>query len=249
MKYIQILLRVLMVCCVVAIAYLLTMRHSSNQEYAQGEAVYAEIRAVRQAQEAPESTDAPAKPTTGINFDALYEINSQTKAWLHAEDSIIDYPVVQGQDNDHYLTHLFTGEQNKLGTLFIDYRVPGDFTGKSTAIYGHNMKDGSMFATLIRYESQTYYESHPVLHLSTPAQNYELHAFAGIVGDGSYGFVRLSFTDDADFLAYTDAVMSASTFQSEITLQAEDQIVALVTCSYAFTNARYVLFAKLVPVA
>lgn len=247
-KYMHVLLRVLMVCCAIGIGYLLFGLLASNHEYAQGDAVYAQVRAMRdvqrqQVQVQPQDAEKPA----GVDFDALRAVNPEVTAWLSAEDSVIDYPLVQGQDNDHYLTHLFTGEKNKLGALFMDYRVPSDFSGKSTVIYGHNMKDGSMFASLIHYQKQEYYIKHPVMQLSTPEQAYELTLFAGIVGDGSYEFVRFAFARDADFLAYVDELKAASTFQSDVTVGAEDRIVALVTCSYAFTNARYALFGKLTP--
>lgn len=257
-RYIHVLLRVLMVCCIAAIGYLAHGMLLSRQEYAAGAGVYAQIRAMREI-----ALPAPGRPAQGnpsaeeeaaleapalIDFDALSEINPDVTAWLSADKSVIDYPVVQGEDNAYYLNHLFTGERNRMGALFMDYRAPADFSGKCTAVYGHHMKDGSMFTSLTRYRRQDYYDTHPLMRLSVPGQEYELHLFAGIIGDGSYEFVRFTFDGEADFLAYIDELKAASTFKSEVAVDGSDKIVALATCTYEFDNARYVLFGKLQPV-
>ncbi len=253
-KYLQLLLRLLMVCCVVAITYFAYDLYRSRQEYAAGERTYAQLRSVSTPSQSetppPQQGEATPPPTTPPLADlaALGEINPDVMGWLRLEDTVIDYPLVQGEDNSHYLTHLFTGEENKIGSLFLDYRAAPDFSDRCTAIYGHHMKDGTMFTSLTRYRAQDYYDAHPVMRLSTPGQEYELRIFAGIIGDGSREFVRFQFEDDADFLDYVDTLKASSTFQSEESVAAGDNIVALVTCTYEFYDARYVLFGTLVPV-
>ncbi|WP_218828220.1 class B sortase [Paenibacillus sp. SSG-1] len=143
------------------------------------------------------------------------------------------------------MNHLFTGEQNRLGSLFVDYRVAGDFSDRNTIIYGHNMKDGSMFSSLAQYRNPAYYETHSYLSLYLPNKEYIIEIFAGIIADGDMEFVRYEFDDD-DFLAYIDELRAASTFGSEVAVTGEDRIVSLVTCTYEFDNARYALFGKLV---
>ena len=91
----------------------------------------------------------------GINFDALFAINPRTVGWITLPDSTISYPIVQGNDNRHYLHHTFGGRRNASGAIFLDYRDPSDFSGRAK-IYGHNMRDGSMFSTLRAWEGDTF---------------------------------------------------------------------------------------------
>ncbi len=251
-RKLRLILRVLMVLCAAGLLYSAATLIAGNREYVRGDAVYDQIR---QLQTERQGTD-PADPTSDtlsysewVDFAALAQTNPDIVAWLTEEDGIIDYPVVQGTDNHHYLTHLFNGERNKLGCLFVDYRLNGDFSNKNTAIYGHNMKDGSMFASLTNYQEQSYYESRPAMRLYTPKGAYVIELFAGIVADGSDEFIRFGFHDSADFLAYIDALKADSTFQSDVTVGVQDRIVTLSTCSDDFNNARYALFGKLTAVA
>ncbi len=248
-RRLQLLLRALMVLCAAGLLYSAATLIAGQQEYARGDAAYDRVRQTQPGRRG--TSPAPNAPSDGpvVDFAALAQINPDVVAWLEGGDGIIDYPVVQGADNDHYLTHLFSGEPNKLGSLFVDYRVKGDFTDKNTVIYGHNMKDGSMFASLTGYQSQSYYDSKPVMRLYTPQGAYDIQLFAGILAGGDDAFIHLSFQDDADFLAYTDSLKAASTFQSDIAVGPQDRIITLSTCSYDFDNARYALFGRLTEAA
>lgn len=252
----------LMLLCALGILCSAFVLFSDNREYAHGNAAYRRIRRARaQAETAADRADPPAgdpkqEPDTqadadgrteSADFTALEKLNPDVAAWLTAEGTPIDYPVVQGRDNDYYLRHLFTGEQNKLGSLFLDYRSDRDFSDQNTVIYGHNMKDGSMFSSLEKYKEQRYYDSFPTMALDTPGGSFTVELFAGIVADGTYESVRFTFQDGQDFLRYVDSVKRASTFQSGVTVEQGDRIVTFCTCTYEFQNARYVLFGKLTP--
>ena len=246
-------LRGSMVLCVIGMAWAASMLYLSNQDYVEGDAAYTQIRLELAKNDSAKARQnsldfAPNDFDSVIDFAALTVLNQDTVAWITAKDSVIDYPVVQAEDNDRYLTHLFNGDKNKLGCLFLDFRNSSDFSDKNSVIYGHNMKDGSMFSTLTRYQEQSYYESHPVMQIYTPRGEFTVEFFAGIVASGSYEFVRFDFLDDADFLTYTKELTMKSTFQSDVQLSEEDQIITLCTCSYEFDNARYALFGKLTAV-
>lgn len=83
-----------------------------------------------------------------IDFEKLRQINPDIVAWIRIEAAGVDYPVVQGDDNEFYLHHTFSGEKSIAGSIFMDYRNTSDFFDEKVIIYGHNMKDGSMFAKL-----------------------------------------------------------------------------------------------------
>lgn len=251
--------RLLMGLCIVGMICSAYVIVSADREYARGDTAYEEVRTLKEtpkqsAKPKPVSennavADTRAGEEAQVDFAALALINPDVVAWIKGDDSPIDYPVVQGKDNSYYLKHLFNGKANGMGCPFVDYRTPGDFSGKNTIIYGHHMKNGSMFASLAKYKKQAYYDDHPLMQLYTSEGSYAIEIFAGLVADGKEEFIRRSFDDDDDFLAYVDTLKAESTFHSDVTPQADERIVALVTCTYEYTNARYALFGKLVPLA
>ena len=87
-----------------------------------------------------------------VDFDGLRAINGDIVAWIQIPGIGVDYPVVQGKDNEHYLHYTFDGKANKAGSIFLDYRNRADFTDSKVILYGHNMKDGSMFSNLKKYQ-------------------------------------------------------------------------------------------------
>jgi len=256
------ILHILMILCIIGILISAFFLWKDSREYAEGEAAYQELRLIRESSEssadqagAPLQTTGKAsseenqtEQTNGIDFSSLENINSDVVGWLFAEGTEIDYPVVRGEDNDFYLHHLFTGERNKLGSIFMDYRNHSDFSDKNTIIYGHNMKDNSMFSSLTNYKNQSYYDEFPTMLLYTPAGDFTIELFAGLVVEGTYESVQLDFKDNSDFQDYIDELKKNSTFESSTLIKPDDRIVTLCTCSYEFNNARYALYGKLTPI-
>ncbi len=99
-----------------------------------------------------ENQDKPEENLPEIDFDGLREVNEDIVAWIWIPGIGADYPVVQGKDNEHYLHYTFDGKANKAGSIFLDYRNRADFTDSKVILYGHNMKDGSMFSNLKKYQ-------------------------------------------------------------------------------------------------
>ena len=122
----------------------------------------------------------PALPPT-VDFESLLAQGPDVKAWLELPGTVIQYPVAQGEDNSYYLKHLYDGTANKVGCLFIDYENAEDFSDNNTIIYGHNMRDGSMFSTLVEYKAQAYYDEHPEMYLVTPEGGYVVEVFSAFV--------------------------------------------------------------------
>ena len=182
-----------------------------------------------------------------VDFDTLLDGNADIKGWLYSPDTKIDYPVVQARDNSYYLYRFMDGSYNPSGTLFIDYRNMGDFTSKNTVIYGHHMGDGSMLASIVDYEEQSYYDEHPVLYLNTPGGDYRLDVFAGFVTWYDSRVYLFDFGSRTEFEEWVNLMRSYSDFSSDVEVGLDDRIVTLSTCTYEYDNARYVLMCKLVP--
>jgi len=226
-----------------------------DREYQVGNNFYSALKAeqvlylhVRQSMDKSMPEEIQAADNRSImDFMYLRIKNEDIVAWITAPGLPIDLPVVQGKDNSYYLTHLFDHQPNRLGTLFVDVQNAGNFSDKNTVIYGHNMNDGSMFASLANYRKQEFYESFPVMELYTPEGDYKIELFAGYVASGDEPFIRFTFNDETDFLKYIVWLKNRSTFHSSVDVLPEDRIVTLATCTYEYDNARYVVFGKLIP--
>lgn len=182
-----------------------------------------------------------------INFQTLWGINKDVIGWLECENTIVNYPVVQGKDNEYYLKHLLDGTYHRFGTLFADCANAADFTDQNTVIYGHHIKAGTMFQMLDNYKEPDYYQEHPYFMLYLPDRTYRIELFAGCLVDGADG-VPLNFSDAQEYQDYIDSLRAKSTFTSPVEMTAEDRMVTLYTCAYDFETARYVVCGKLVEV-
>ena len=186
-----------------------------------------------------------------VDFNSLLQENSDVVGWIYCEGTPINYPVLRGATNDTYLHTTIGGQSNSAGSIFMDYRCKEDLSGINTVIYGHNMKNGSMFAALHKYSSQEFYEEHPVMWYLTPSGNYRFDLIAGYVGEDEADVYDL-FTEQSQLTEYLSYARSRSTFTpdealSSIPAENIPRIVVLSTCSYEFSDARYVVVCLPVP--
>jgi sortase B len=208
----------------------------------QGSAAYEEL-----ASKAETGSSTSSNEKT-VDFSYLSGINPNIQAWITLDDSNIDYPAVQYTDNSYYLTHLFNGEYNSHGCIFIDSNNQTGFADKNTVVYGHHMHDGTMFADVENYKNSSYYAGHKQFDIYTPDGRWVMYPVAGLVTTADVNYIRYTFTDDDDYLSYVNSFVSKSTFTSEESITASDQMMTLSTCSYDVENGRYVLIGKLVKV-
>lgn len=207
-------------------------------EYHKGTSAYKEIQQIAIAEGAEESRGK-------IDFDALKKKNKDVRAWLYSAGTPIDYPVVQGPDNQYYLYRMFNGEYNGKGSLFIDYRCENPFSDFNTIIYGHRMKDGSMFHELIEYRDADYYKEHRTMELTTPKQDYQVEIFAVVTIPADSPLYRFSFSGSDDRQAYLDQVFAKSEIDTGVSVSPKDKIVMLSTCTYEYDDARLVVYGRL----
>lgn len=180
-----------------------------------------------------------------IDFDSLHEVSEDAIAWIYDPGRTINYVVAQTGDNDYYLHHMLDGRTANSGTIFVDCRNNDDFSDWNTIMYGHNMKNGTMFASLLDYRNPGYYKEHPVMYLYTPGQRYRLELVAGYttgVDDAIYSFPDT----ESEREEIINHVYRMSDFSSGVTVEDTDRLVTLSTCAYEFENARYVVIARLV---
>ncbi len=177
-----------------------------------------------------------------IDFDALLVQNSDVIAWIKIPGTMINYPVVQGDDNDYYLHHDLDGEDSVYGTIFLDYADEPDFSSRHNIFYGHHMKDGSMFKDISRYKEQGYFDAHKEIILYMPDREIHLKAIAAVCTTPDAIRRKSEFASDEEFSTYIQQMTeNASAFapvDGTIT-----HLYSFVTCSYEFNDARTILYA------
>lgn len=252
------LLNILIVLCTTSMLICGTLFVLPLLEYRVGDALYVELSrnagaspppAPERIQNADTSGPTPIPlPIPEPDYDALLLENGEFYAWLYCKDTVINYPVTQGEDNRYYLNHLFNKKRNSMGTLFVDAGNAPGLADQNTIIYGHHMKNGSMFASLVGYKKQAYYDEHPELFLFTNSAVYQVELFAGYVTKGyaTNDVYKKGFDTEALFLSFLDTARANSDFVSGVEVTAKDRIVTLSTCTYEYDEARYVVLGKLV---
>lgn len=179
-----------------------------------------------------------------VDFEVLKSQNKDIIAWLYSQDTPINYPIVQANDNDYYLRRLIDGTYNQAGTLFVDYRNSSDFNDNKTIVYGHNMKNDTMFGTLTNYKNQEYYNEHKEMYLFTENKNFKVELIAGYTTSSESDIYTVPTTSNTNEELLQKAIKK-STFTSEVEVTEQEKILVLSTCSYDFKNARYILLGIL----
>lgn len=203
------------------------------------------------AAEQPARTAQPSEVPIQVDFAALKAVNPDAAAWLYCADTPVNYPAVLGPDNSYYLYRAFDGSDDSAGTLFFDCRNSPDLTDRHLVLYGHRMKDDSMFGSLVGYAEESYREAHPVMYLLTEAQNYRVEIFAcrTVTADDLDNFT-VHFPDESAYIRYLADAVSDSYWQPPFPIERGYATLTMVTCSTyrSDTNPRVLVHGRLVPV-
>ena len=193
----------------------------------------------------------PKQFTGVVDWNALKNVNPDVQGWLYQKGTVINYPVVQGTDNDTYLHTRFDKQWSGGGTLFVDCRMEKDFKGFNSIIYGHHMKDGSMFRSIRGYTKEDgYYDKHKTLELATPHGNYHLVGFSAFITKATDEDTYKMTYDEAEKQAYIDRAWERSELpitRDSVDVTKNDRLVTLSTCAYDYEEARYIVMCKMVP--
>ncbi|MGI6095761.1 MAG: class B sortase [Lachnospiraceae bacterium] len=218
-------------------------------EYKAGTDEYEEIRqyAVQSGTATVEDGEAGLQPPE-IDFAALQEKNPDVIGWLKVEGlERIDYPIMQGEDNAYYLKHTFEKKQNSAGSVFMDMSNSPDFNDCNTIIYGHNMKNDSMFGSLSDITKEnTGYAVSPYFWICTPEGSYLYEIFSvhktKAVGD-TY---TLFSAPGEEFDSYVQNMKKLSEIEIATEVSQEDKVVTLSTCT-GNSSVRFVVQGKRLP--
>ena len=187
-------------------------------------------------------------PPMQESFAELYAQNPHVVGWLEMDPDIA-LPVVQW-DNSFYMDHDFDGNESVAGTLFVDSRNTLWPQDDHILIYGHNMKDGSMFGSLNNYRNVGFLRATTCIQFNTiygDAQYVPFALFdASMTKDDPNYFklIRLNFSEEQPFDAFLEDVQSRSLFNIPVDVNEDDQLLSLVTCSYSMDNGRFIIMCR-----
>ena len=181
-----------------------------------------------------------------VNFDELLKLNNETKGWIQVNGTNINYPFVQTNNNDYYLTHSYNKSYNQAGWVFMDYRNNTENLDRNTILYAHGMNNKTMFGSLRNILSSSWYNNtnNHIIKLSTPTENTLWQVFSVYHIETTNDYIQTEFATDEEYQTFLDMLKSRSAVEFDTTVNATDKILTLSTC-YNKTD-KVVMHAKLI---
>lgn len=174
---------------------------------------------------------------------ALKQKNADTVGWIMFDTVDISYPIMQGEDNGYYLNHTFSGKENKAGSIFMEAGNASDFTDYHTILYGHNMKNGSMFGKLKQYREETFFEENPYFSVYTEDKRYRYEIFSIQITAADSRVYTIGFCPNAEYQSFLEELVTNSWYERGTALAVTNQVITLSTCVKA-DDERLVIHAK-----
>lgn len=186
-----------------------------------------------------------------INFEELAGINADIYAWIRIPDTKIDYPIAQrAGDDSYYLSHDMYQEPRFAGCIYTEDCNSKDFMDPNTVIYGHNMKNQTMFQNLHLFSDTDFFNKHPDVYIYTPDGVLRYKVFAAYTYDNRHIMNSFDFNDPEVFQQYIDDIFSvrsmSANIRDDVEVTADDHIITLATCIGGQTNSRYLVQAVLI---
>ncbi|MDO4553804.1 MAG: class B sortase [Lachnospiraceae bacterium] len=216
-------------------------------EYRKGEQEYSELSScvTMETEETEDGkTDSGKEHPPAVDFSSLKELNEDVVGWITIPDTVINYPIVQGTDNEYYLGRTFEKRSNYTGAIFLDAENSRDFSSDNSIIYGHNLKTGKMFGSLRFYEDKEYWEDHPYIWIITESASMKYEIFSSYRTDADSSVYTLEFASNEEEETYLKDCVAAGYYETGIVPEAKDFIVTLSTCTSDTEEGRRVVQAR-----
>ena len=230
--------------------------YEDSTKYIENESVIVVPSAESDSQGEAESQEPVVLPIKKFDYDEIRKESPDTIGWISVPYCDINYPIVQGIDNDHYLEFAYTGEYSISGSIFLDYRQNPEMTDKNSFIYGHSMKNGTMFGMLRKLDGTKYFntavENNDIrffIYLKDTVQIYEMIAIVDTTQADTPELFDVNYpiaNDEESGRAYIDLVMSKAHKTTGVTPKWDDKFVTLYTCQNATGPERHLVIGRLV---
>ena len=247
----DVLLTIALIAAIVVFCYAAFNLYHIYTEYKKGTDEYNQIEEMAVTERDADSAEvagpnAQLKPPIEVDFDKLKSVNEDVVGWIYV-DALpdISYPIVKGKDNQTYLHQTYEKNYNFAGTIFVDYENSGDFSDCNTLVYGHNMKNGSMFGHLKKFrEDDKLYKQDKYFWILTPERNYRYEIISAYTTGVNSDPDTLFKGPGEEFEKYLETIKGYSEIQTDDTdLTIKDKIVTLSTCT-GNESTRFVVQGK-----
>lgn len=247
----DVLLTIALIAAIVVFCYAAFNLYHIYTEYKKGTDEYNQIEEMAVTERDADSAEvagpnAQLKPPIEVDFDKLKSVNEDVVGWIYV-DALpdISYPIVKGKDNQTYLHQTYEKNYNFAGTIFVDYENSGDFSDCNTLVYGHNMKNGSMFGHLKKFrEDDKLYKQDKYFWILTPERNYRYEIISAYTTGVNSDTYTLFKGPGEEFEKYLETIKGYSEIQTDDTdLTIKDRIVTLSTCT-GNESTRFVVQGK-----
>lgn len=187
-----------------------------------------------------------------LRVQELKKTNNDIVGWLEIDNTKINFPVLQGSDNEYYMTHTYNKEYSSDGSIFLDKNYDWNIPSSNLLIYGHNNKNGNMFQDLLKYEDENYYKEHPNIRFTT-VEDDSLYEIISVFKSRVYykneqNVFRYYFFINADneeeYNYYVEESKKASLYDTGKTATYGEQLLSLSTCEYSQEDGRFVVVAR-----
>lgn len=213
---------------------------------ARAEAEEAEKESEEEKEKLPEVDPALWLPNT-VDFAALWEQNEDVYAWITIPGTLVDYPILQHPtDDEYYLNHTIDHVKGLPGSIYSESIHPKDFSAVNTILYGHNMKNDTMFGSLHDYENPDFFEEHPYVYIHLPDRTLLYQIFSAVIFQSVYLPNYLNYEEKNDFLAYVEELKESPGYINPgMEPSFGDRLLTLHTCIGHDENHRYLVVAVL----
>lgn len=244
---------VFIVSATILINYFVT-QHREKQKYKELEsnAISHQDKSTEYVDE--ESSEYVFNISNEVDFEYLKSINDEVRGWISFPLLGIEYPFVQGADNDFYLTHAYNKEAAHGGAIYMEQRLDPEFKDSHMILYGHNMSalDGSMFSKLLKYDDEDFYldnKGEHFVYIYLPDNTVRIYEVFSVTDVNSEEHAPLFYVDLNSIAEYANYASSLELYDTGIDVTDDDQILTLFTCQYGGENKeRHMVHCKLITV-
>lgn len=240
MKVKSFIRNIITICLIIVICICGYKIYSKLYEYKKADNIYNDLRKEKNYTNKNSSNKTNKNKENSIDFS---HINKDFVCWINIKNTNIDYPVVQGDDNSYYLHRDIYENYLYAGTTFLDYRNNYN-DSKNLIVYGHNMKNTTMFSELEKFKKEDFFNSNPTITLTNKNGERHFKAFAVLLVDKNYDYRVPDFKNDEEYNKFLNKICDESMFKVKDKPTSSDKIMTLTTCSYEFKNARTVVICK-----
>lgn len=229
----------------------ISLTDSEINEIAVQEEEQAKDNTIRQEEEAKQIKEKEKKERM-LKVKKLQEINTDIVAWIQIEGTNINYPVLQGEDNEYYLNHNYKKQKTEKGSIFLDKSYNWDIESNNLIIYGHNLVNGQMFKDLLKYSKEEFFEQHKTIRFTTAEADKEyeiISVFKSKVYNKTeknvfryYDFINSK--SEKEYNNFVKQAKEASLYDTKNTAEYGDNLITLITCAYHIDDGRFVVIAR-----